>query len=146
MREVGPGREQDERGAAAGRPASAACSASVSARWPPAESPATTIRSRRVALVEQVAVGRERVLDRGGERRDGRQAVVERERRQAGDVRDARDEVAVRARRAEHVAAAVQVEDDGAVVAVRGGAERARPAHPLGGQAGDAQCARRRCR
>ena len=66
--------------AGAGRPASAACSASVSARWPPAESPGDDDPLGRVALVEQVAVGGERVLDRRGQRGDGRQAVVERER------------------------------------------------------------------
>ena len=128
-----------------GRPASAACSASVEREVAAGRVARDDDPLRRVALVEQVAVGGERVLDRRGQRRDGRQAVVEREHRQAGDVRDARDEVAVRARRAEHVAAAVEVEDDGAVVAV-GRRRRARAARAPTRPAGRRRAgARRRC-
>ena len=78
----------------------------------------------RHARAEQPAIRGGRVLDGRGERVLGREPVVDHERARLRGARDPRRQLAVRVERADHVAAAVQVEDH-AVRAALG------HAHPL---------------
>src|SRR6267378_165870 len=68
---------------------------------------------RRDALGEQPLVGGHGVLQRGRERMLRRQPIVEQQRARPRRARDGGGEVPMRAGRADHVAAAVQVEHDG---------------------------------
>ena len=66
----------------------------------------------RHALLQEPSIGGHRVVHGRGKRMLGRQAVVEQQRAGAGRRRDGRRQVAVRARRADHVAAAVEIQHD----------------------------------
>ena len=79
---------------------------------PPAESPAMAIWAGDQSRVEQLAVGTDRVVDRGRERVLGREPVVEVEDPAAVGQREPRDEVAMRGERPDAVPAAVEVEHD----------------------------------
>jgi hypothetical protein len=76
--------------------------------------------------LEEPPVGRERVVDGGGEGVLGRAAVIEQQRAGAGRAGDRRREMAVRPRRTDHVPAAVEVEHHRRA--------RARRAQPLCGR------------
>ena len=101
--------------AGSGAPASRKATNVFSTIVPPAESPATTMRRGGDPLLEQVVVGRNRIVGRCRRGVLGPEPVLGYEGARARRSRQSADERAVAANRAEDVAAAVEVEQHGPV-------------------------------
>src|SRR4030095_15458837 len=91
--------------AGSGIPRSRSARSVATVRAPPAESPAMMMWPRRGAAIEQPAVRRHRVLERGRKWMLGREPVVGEQHGSAGGHRDGGGQMAVRFLRGGHVTA-----------------------------------------